>query len=324
MSVSDEPATEADIAACFRLLLGRPPSDEEWIGHCTLLGQPVGAVVRAYLESKEHVRLVQRDGSPEGGLRLTQKDGFKLYTDDTDLAVGRHVAGGVYEPEIAAQLQAHLQPGMTMLDIGANIGLFTMLGASLVGPDGHVLAVEPNPDNVRQIEASRRANGFGQVSIAACAVGRSVGLLALESTYSNGMTSEPGDSVQALFEAKLVPSLPLARLLPDRRIDFIKIDCEGAEYTALSSIQAVLQRDRPVIVSEFNPRLLQPNSGVSGAEYLRLLSGLGYQMAVIKPDAVVPCADGAAVLAMQEQNAPHHIDILLTPGAARRWWRSGR
>jgi FkbM family methyltransferase len=321
MTPSDEAATEADIAACFRLLLGRAPTDEEWVGYCTLLGQPVGAVVRAFVESKEYAARARREGSPEGGLRLTQKDGFKLYTDDTDLAVGRHVAGGVYEPEIAAQLQAHVRPGMTMLDVGANIGLFTMLGASLVGPAGFVLAVEPNPENVRLIEASRRANGFAQVSIAACAVGRSVGVLELESTYSNGMTSEPGESLQALFAARLVPSVPLARLLPERRIDFIKIDCEGAEYTALSSIQAVLRRDRPVIVSEFNPRLLEPNSGVSGAAYLALLAGLGYRMGVIKPDGVVPCADGAAVLAIQAENAPHHVDILATP--VRPWWRIG-
>src|ERR1700712_558348 len=94
---ADWVATEADLAACFRLLLGRPPAAVEWVEHCTLLGQPLGAVVQAYLDSPEHVRRIRRDGSPESGLRLTQKDGFALYTDDNDLAVGRHVAGGVYE-----------------------------------------------------------------------------------------------------------------------------------------------------------------------------------------------------------------------------------
>jgi FkbM family methyltransferase len=319
VSDADSAATEADIAACFRLLLGRAPTDEEWVGYCTLLGQPVQAVVQAFLESQEHTRRVRRDGAPESGLTLTQKDGFALYTDDNDLAVGRHVAGGVYEPEIAAQLQAHLRPGMTMLDVGANIGLFTMLGASLVGLAGHVTAVEPNPANIRMIEASRRANGFAHVTIAACAVGQAIDVLELQSTYSNGMTSVPGGELASLFEARLVPALPLARLLPQRRIDVIKIDCEGAEHTALSSIQDRLRRDRPVIVSEFNPRLLLPNSGVSGAIYLELLTGLGYRLAVIKPEGAIPCADAAAVLAIQGRTAPHHIDLLLTPAAVSRW-----
>jgi FkbM family methyltransferase len=318
---ADAAATEADIAACFRLLLGRAPTDEEWAAYRSLLGQPVQAVVRGFLESKEHLSRVRGDGSPESGLKLTQKDGFALYTDDNDLAVGRHVAGGSYEPEITAQIQAHLRPGMTMIDVGANIGLFTMLGASLVGPSGHVTAVEPNLANIRMIEASRQANGFDHVSVAACAVGRAIGVLALESAYSNGMTSPPGRNLASLLEARLTPSLPLARLLPDRRIDFIKIDCEGAEYTALSSILDRLRRDRPVIVSEFNPILLEPNSGVPGIAYLDLLTGLGYRLAVIKPEGVAPCADAAAVLTIQAKMAPHHIDLLLTPGPARtKWW----
>ena len=155
-------------------------------------------------------------------------------------------------------------------------------------------------------------------------MGRAIGVLELQSTYSNGMTSAPGDSLAALFEARLVPSLPLARLLPDRRIDFIKIDCEGAEHTALASIAARLRRDRPVIVSEFNPSLLEPNSGVPGAVYLGLLTGLGYRLGVITPDGVVPCDDAAAVMAIYQRNAPHHVDLLLTPGPARRWWQGRR
>jgi FkbM family methyltransferase len=264
VSEAAQAATEADIAACFRLLLGRVPTDAEWVAYRTLLGQPVQAVVQAFLDSPEHARRVRGDGLA-GSVRLTQKDGFALYTDDNDLAVGRHVAGGVYEPEIAAQLRAHLRPGMAMLDVGANIGLFTMLGASLVGPTGHVTAVEPNPSNIRMIEASRRANGFDHVVVAGCAVGQAVGVLELQSSYSNGMTSAPGGDLAALLEARLVPAVPLARLLPERPIGFIKIDCEGAEYTALSSIRDRLRRDRPVIVSEFNPGLLEPNSGVPGA-----------------------------------------------------------
>ena len=316
-------ATAADISACFRLLLGRAPSPEEWAGHGALAGQPLAAVVKSYLDSPEHARRVHGEASPEGRLRLVQADGFVIYADPDDLAVGAHVAAGAYEPEVAAVFRAHLRPGMRVVDVGGNIGVFTMLAASLVGPGGEVLAIEPNLANVRMIEASRRANGFAQVTVAACAVGRRVGLLELRTAFSNGATSEVGDTLAALFAARLAPSLPLARLLPPGRVDFIKIDAEGAEHTALSGALELLRRDRPTIVSEFSPSLLQSNSGVPGEEYLRLLMGIGYDVAVIGPQGrPAPCADPAAAMAHWEASGGDHVDLLLT--AAPRGWRAFR
>jgi FkbM family methyltransferase len=317
-AVAEDCATADDIAACFRLLLGRAPSAEEFAAHGALAGQPLAAVVQHYLDSPEHARRVRRGGAPEAALQLTQKEGFAVYTDDGDLAVGRHVAGGAYQPEIAALFRAHLRPGMVAIDVGANIGYFTMLAASLVGPSGQVLAVEPNPANLRMIEASRRANGFAQVSIAGCAIGRELGLLALETGYSNGTTAAPADGLAALFEARLVPSLPLSRLLPAEQIDFIKLDAEGAEYAALADVAERLRQDRPVIVSEFSPTLLATSSGVPGEAYLQLLSSLGYGIAVVRPEGLTPCADGAAVMAIYHRNPPHPLDLLLTPAPRRR------
>ena len=321
----DTPATEADIAACFRLLLGRPPGGDEWSAHCSLVGQPLKSVVQYYLDSPEHVQRVGRSAAPEAALQLTQRDGFAIYTDDADLAVGRHVAGGSYQPEIADAFRAILRPGMTAIDIGANIGAFTMLAASLVGPAGHVLAIEPNPDNCRMLEASRRANGFVHITIAACAVGRETGLLALETGYSNGTATPLAGDLAALFQGPVVPSLPLGRLWPSRRVDFIKIDAEGAEHAALSGALDALDHNRPVIISEFSPTLLQRVSGVPGEAYLRLLTDLGYRMAALQPDGPVACADAAAVMAIYDRNPPHPVDLLLTPMPRRRWpfarWR---
>lgn len=327
-AVLDAPATEADIAACFRLLLGRPPGGDEWAAHCSLAGQPLKAVVQYYLDSPEHAQRVGRDAAPEAALQLTQRDGFAIYTDDADLAVGRHVAGGSYQPEIAAAFREILRPGMTAIDIGANIGAFTMLAASLVGPAGHVLAIEPNPANCRMLEASRRANGFAHITIAACAAGREMGLLALETGYSNGTATPVAGDLAALFQGALVPSLPLDRLWPSTRVDFIKIDAEGAEQSALSGALDALRRDRPVMVSEFSPTLLQRVSGVPPETYLALLAGLGYRMAVLGPDGPVACADAAAVMAIYDRNPPHPLDLLLTP-APQRWpslhrWRGVR
>ena len=164
-------ATAEDIYYCFRLLLGRNPSPTEWSGHSSLAGNDLSSVVRSYLDSPEFANRGLIARSLASDITLTEAPGFLIYTVADDLAVGKHVAAGGYELHVAAVLRSRLQPGMGVIDLGANIGFFTMLAASLVGAEGTVLAVEPNLANVRMIEASRRANGFGHVSIAACGAG---------------------------------------------------------------------------------------------------------------------------------------------------------
>lgn len=306
-------ATPDDIAACFRLLLGRAPSPDEWRGHLTLAGAPLPGVVSSYLDSDEFAeRQARRVGRPP---TRTELDGYAIYTSDDDMAVGRHVVAGRYEPEVAAVFRRFLRPGMNVLDLGANIGFFTMLAAHLVGPSGHVTAVEPNLANVRLLEASRRANGFDQVRIVPCAAGAEPGMLVLDSAYSNGITAPvSGQDDDRLRRAVLVPSLPVEALLSGRRLDFIKIDIEGAEHTALSGCAALLRRQRPVVISEFSPGLLVSNSGVAPETYLRLLLELGYAIAVIGPDGMaLPCGDAGAVMAMFESRGGDHVDLLMTP-----------
>jgi tRNA A58 N-methylase Trm61 len=114
---------------------------------------------------------------------------FDLYVARDDLAVSAMLRqDGIYEPHVTAVLERHVRPGMFVVDIGANIGYLTMYLAMLVGPSGRVVAVEPNPENVVLIEASRRANGFDQVSILQCAAGSENGLLTLNVMHCNGMT----------------------------------------------------------------------------------------------------------------------------------------
>ena len=74
-----------------------------------------------------------------------------------------HALAGAYDTYLTDLLRRFLRPGMGVLDIGANIGVFALLAAAKVGPDGYVLAVEPNPANTRLLEASRRLNGFAQL-----------------------------------------------------------------------------------------------------------------------------------------------------------------
>lgn len=309
-------ATESDILHCFRLLLGRHPHREEWQGHSARAGEKLEGLVAGYLRSLEFANRGLLSGLPSTSVARVQLEGFEIYVSPDDLDVGRHVQGNAYEPDVTALFRRLLRPGMAVLDLGANIGYFSMLSASLVGPSGYVLAVEPNPANARLLEASRRGNRFDHVSVAQVAAGSSTGLLALHVAQSNGTTSSPSDDVDSLLGAQTVAAIAIDHILPpNRRIDLVKVDVEGAEYNALLGCRAMIARDRPQIISEFSPDMMPGISGVSGEEYLEWLLSLGYRLGVIQTDGTTspPVDNAAAIMAKYQARARDHIDILATP-----------
>jgi FkbM family methyltransferase len=203
---------------------------------------------------------------------------------------------------------------MHVLDIGANIGYFTMLSASLVGSSGTVTAIEPNPESAKLMEASRRANSFDNVSVLQIAAGREMGLLVLHGNYSNAMTSAPPDEASELVRSTTVPSFKVDDLIPtSKRIDFVKIDVEGAEYNALIGASELIRRCHPTIVSEFSPQTMPGISGVDGRQYLRFLVDFGYKISVIEMDGTLTACgtDIEKVMTAYTSSGVDHIDILL-------------
>lgn len=309
-------ASTADILACFRLLLGRYPNAEEWPAHAMRAGEPLQEVVAAYTRSPEFARRGLLAREMLGEIILSDLPGFKIFTALHDAAVGKHVRADNYERDVSAVFRRVLRPGMGVVDIGANIGYFSMLSASIVGADGYVLALEPNPQNAKLLEASRKVNGFGHVSAVQVAASSATGLLVLHTSYSTGTTSDLADDLNAVLGADTVACMTVDSLLPgERRIDLIKIDIDGAEYKALLGCQRTIQRHRPVIVSEFAPGLLPGLSGVTGEEYLCWIGAQGYDVAVIEPDGSLAAMgqDWASVLAAYQMRGTDHIDILASP-----------
>ena len=310
-------ASREDVYYCFRLLLGRNPNREEWPGHTGNVGRDIDALVRSYISSLEFMRRADTLSGHQLNekIQLKRTKDFAIYVQEEDEQVGRHVLRDSYEPNVTAVFRRYVRPGMQVLDIGANIGYFTMLSASLVGPSGGVFAIEPNPDSVKLLEASRRENGYENVRIFQVAAGRAPGLLVLNRASSNAMTSAVPEAVSHLVRSTTVPSFRIDDLVPsDVKIDFIKIDVEGAEYNALLGARALIARSRPTIVSEFSPKTMPGISGIDGMGYLRfLLDDLGYQLSVIDPEGgLVHCGgDAQRVMDAYDARGTDHIDLLL-------------
>lgn len=308
-------ATPEDIFYCFRLLLGRPPNSEEWEGHVAHAGSDLDAVIRSYMNSLEFSRRADAFMShrPNDRISLVSAKGFSIYVQEDDAAVGQHVKRDAYEPHVTAVFRERVRPGMHVLDIGANIGYYTMLSASLVGSSGSVTAIEPNPDSAKLLEASRRANSFDNVIVLQVAAGRELGLLVLHGSYGNVMTSAP-EGAAALLNSTTVPSFRVDDLIArTKTIGFVKIDVEGAEYNALLGASELIKRCHPTIVSEFSPSTMPGISGIDGRGYLRFLLDFGYTIAVIEEGgALRECGtEPERVMEAFARRGSDHIDILL-------------
>jgi FkbM family methyltransferase len=313
-------ATAEDIFYCFRLLLGRNPNPEEWPGHSSRAGQDLENVVSSFVTSREFAARGLFNKTYRDQVELVQFPCFSIFAANDDLAIGHHVLSGhPYEPGIAATFNRCVERGMAVVDVGANIGCLTMLLASLVTASGLVVAVEPNPENIKLLEASRRVNGFDQVLVVQAAAGRRTGLLALNVSHSNGMTGELPQDADAVFASHPVPCFALDAILPkNRRFGLIKIDTEGAELNALIGLSETIDRDRPVIVSEFSPATLPGISRCSGPEYLRFLIARGYRIGVIERDGSETGFgdDVDGVMGAYLRSGVDHIDIIAMPSSS--------
>jgi FkbM family methyltransferase len=276
----------------FRLAYGQDPSyeDLERISQIAVRGEAKPAIeqlrnVIAGFDRQTHptpitVRFTQDD------IRTVDMESFKLVTDRRDFAVGLAIGPGApWEPHLSEFFVRSVKPGMTAIDIGANVGFHSMLLASLVGADGHVLAFEPNTENCRLIMLSAAENGFKHIELFPIALADAPGALSFTPAVgSNGVLLPSGRDTLLHPNCTIVPAMRLDDLIGDRKIDFIKADIEGAEYRALSGATRVIARDRPIITSEFSLEMLGRVSGIKGADYLHWICSLGYRISIVKTD----------------------------------------
>jgi FkbM family methyltransferase len=166
---------------------------------------------------------------------------------------------GVWEPTVTKWIRARLKPGDGFVDVGANIGYYSLLASTIVGVDGCVVAVEAAPSIHEALLRQLRLNGCANVRpVLAAASFENGTVLLYPGTESNigGTTMVPRDSASILVEAK-----PLHEILtePDiRKARIIKIDVEGAELNVLLGLAPVLPRCRDdlEILIEISPALM--------------------------------------------------------------------
>lgn len=171
---------------------------------------------------------------------------------------------GYFGSEIERLILETLDLGDTFVDVGANVGLFSLAARKAVGADGRVLAIEPDPRAREELEANLRLNAFGDVSVVDCAVGAGSGTLTLRLAKQLGHSTAVADftGIDTVREV-VVPVMALDDVLRQARVPvtsvrLVKIDVEGLEYEVLRGAEEVL-RSASVMIMEVNHHALAAN-----------------------------------------------------------------
>ena len=176
---------------------------------------------------------------------IADVDGVEMFYDTADGSVSEQIKKGVYEPHITALFRQICKSGMTVVDVGANIGYYTLLASELVGAQGRVVAIEPNSENCRLLLSSIRLKEVrSNVTVLPVACDERLGW-AYYSRHigSNGGFIEPDD----LFgrPGTVVPTFALSEIV-DGPVDLVKLDVEGAEYRIATGARELIERAKTV------------------------------------------------------------------------------
>jgi FkbM family methyltransferase len=179
--------------------------------------------------------------------------------DMRELRVDAAILGQAYEPRVRQVMSQYIKPGWVCVDLGANIGQSALAMAPLAKPGGKVIAFEAFPHNAARLRRNLRIRGFGkdvQVENLAVSDGQAHRLTIYagrnKSDFEWNVIGRDVTGQTTAAEMEIAAVALDEYFPPGSRINFIKIDIEGAEALALAGMRRVLRESQPIIVIEFH------------------------------------------------------------------------
>lgn len=205
----------------------------------------------------------------------------------------RYSKRGQYEPDIAVPFAESIRPGATVFDVGAHIGILSLIAAHRAGPRGRVFAFEPSPETLKVLQHHVRLNDdAAAIEIVPAVVSERQGSSTFF-TYGESMAASLSRAnVEVLNEQRLtapatevtVAAVTIDGFAAERGLvpDVIKIDVEGAELRALRGASRTLREHSPVIYCEIHPNQMR-NCGDSVEELTEFVEAHGYSLTPLTP-----------------------------------------
>lgn len=189
-----------------------------------------------------------------------------------------------YEQAETKWFKRTLRPGMTVVDIGAHIGYFTTLAASLVAPSGRVIAVEPDPHNFKLLTRNIRRNGLHNVTVLPIALGNRRGQATLYRSPTNGGDHRliPDRELSRPIDVTIDTLDHVLQQLRVESVDAIKIDVQGYEpYVLSGSSQAITKSPTLMILSELWPYGLK-RAGWEARDFFETTGQWGFSARILQ------------------------------------------
>ena len=240
-------------------------------------------LLAAFMRSPEHRMKHVGEWLLKRSLRLTDvsvvtSTGVRYLLAPGDLVQREIVLHGAYEPDTLALVRRLLEPGDTMVDVGAHVGQFALHASRAVGESGTVVAVEPNPRTYQRLLHNIALNGARNVVPVLGAVSERAGVAPMQLPPEGnwGMSRIAADG-GADYRALSMPLSAILEALGVRRVDVLKIDVEGVEELVLRSLDMSSDHRPRHIFLEFIPDLAAHQGG-SAHRVLEWLRSSGYAL----------------------------------------------
>ena len=196
------------------------------------------------------------------------------------------MAMGQYEEETTQLFERLVRPGMTIFDIGAHVGYYSLLAAKLAGPTGRVHSFEPDPDNYSLLTKNVEENAYTTIT----AINQGA---AADSGVRELFISGLDNGRHSIYRQDLPQkgSVPISTTTVDEywisqgspTVDLVKMDVEGAELDVFKGMEALLDGCRDIkLIVELNPALLK-SAQVEPAELLNLIRSKGFSLCPVQP-----------------------------------------
>ena len=266
----------------YRMILGREPENDRALDYHTKLADWKDLRAR-FLASEEFRREIALIDLSSFWVKCDIAPALSMWVDLADRFVSRQCLRGDFEPAETAFVLNHALPGGHFIDVGANVGWFSLLFAQKAGPTSRVACFEPNGKIFSYLKRSVDEAGYSaQVACFETALGSmsGEGFLSIDAgsgNPGNGIVAHdpvPGRSCQ------VVPIAPLDSF-NIQSASVIKLDVEGGEFEVVNGALETIRRCRPVILSELYPELLEMVSRVTPRIFIERLQDLGYQTVLV-------------------------------------------
>ena len=206
----------------------------------------------------------------------TKIEGGRAMYVDLRSSVGRGIfATSRFDPEVFTPIASALKPGDTFLDIGANVGYYSMLAIDLIGPKGCIHAFEIDPRPLKCLRKTIKKTHINNIVIHACAVGEASGTLAFSMGLDCGHSSLSNKPTGMEVPVRTIDQMVSSD--DSLSIKAVKIDIEGGELQALRGMSRILREQHPLLVIESDEDL-QEAFGYNQADLIAYLESFDYKV----------------------------------------------